>query len=292
MKLRPFPGPFLALILAVAGALPASAFEALLIHSDGTARRAYLVTSTSTSIRYRDEKDSPEVKDSRRDEFTTIHIVPPPAYLAARDLYQDRRYEEARTAFAALKEELGPLSSLPDNPATLSAFYEMECLRRLGDLQGLAEALKRFNKDPLVRENHLRQIELYLFWDAVRTKNWNRIDSLVKDRAKQRLPGYQRAQVSYCHALSLDARGRASEALDAYNAVLVADAGSSAELARQSALAILRIHLADPEVKAALEQPGSTHLRLAEARAVAKLFELSLGAGEALPGEYHVFLPP
>ena len=273
-----------------------AAFEALLTRPDGSSQRAYIVTATKVSIRYREARDSNEVKDLKVSDLASIHVIEPPGYAAAIDLFQDRRYQEAKIAFAALRKSLEPVSNLPDNPGTLSAFHELECLRKLGDLEGLSEELKKFNKDPLVRENHLRQIEMYVFWDAVRTKNWNRLDALAKDRAKQRLPGYQRAQVSYCHALALEALGRPGEALDAYNTSLVADVGASEEIARKSALAILRLHLADPAVKDALKQPPATaeptpgQTRLAEARAVAKLFELSLGAGDPLPEEFGMLL--
>jgi len=290
---------FLLVLASIAGlhAAPGEPmFEALLIRADGTSQRAFIVTSTKVSIRYREAQDSNEVKDLKVSDLARVHIVEPPGYAAAVDLFQDRRYREAKLAFAALSKALEPVSNLPDNPGTLAEFHELECLRKLGDLDGLAEALKKFNKDPLVRENHLRQIEMYVFWDAVRTKNWNRLESLAKDRAKQRLPGYQRAQVAYCHALALEALGRTGDALEAHNTVLVADVGASEELARKSALAILKIHLADPAVKEALKQPAPTaeptpgQTRLAEARAVAKLFELSLGAGDPLPEEFRMFL--
>lgn len=272
------------------------AFEALFIREDGSSERAYIVTATKLSIRYREAVDSNEVKDLKITDVAKVHVIEPPGFALAMDLYQDRRYQEAKRAFSTLSETLEPVSTLPDNPGTRAAFYELECLRKLGDLEGLSEALKKFNKDPLVRENHLRQIEMYVFWDAVRTKNWTRLEGLAKDRAKQRLPDYQRAQVSYCEALALESLGRPDEALDAYNTVLVADVGASEDLARKSALAILRIHLADSEVKEALKQPAPAaeltpgQARLEEARAVAKLFELSLGAGDPLPDEFRILL--
>lgn len=279
--------------LFAAPAIPA--FEAILIRPDGSSQRAFLVTATNVSIRFRDSLDSNEVKDLKISDLAKIHFMEPPGFSAAVDLYQDRRYKEAKQAFGQLKATLAPVSTLPDNPGTLAAFHELECMRKLDDLQGLSEALKKFNKDPLVRENHLRQIEMYVFWDALRTKNWGRLDALAKDREKQRLPGDQRAQVSYCHAVALEALARPQEALDAYNAALVADVGASEEIARKSALAILRMTLADPEVKKALQQqaaeaPEAVRGRLAEARAVAGLFQRSLGAGDSLPAEYEVFL--
>lgn len=291
--IRNFSRTLLILLLALAGAraaAPPPAFEAILIRPDGGSSRAFIVTATSASLRYREEKDAAEIKDIKLSDLKSVHLIEPPALAAAIDLFQGRRYQEAKTAFAAIRENYQPVITLPGNPATLAAFYRLECLRKLGDLEGLAEALRKFDKDPLVRENQLRQLEIYLFWDAVRTKNWPRLIALAKDREKQRLPGYQRVQIAWCHALALEATGEIREALDAYNTALTADAGASEEIARNAALAILRIHLADPAVKEALKQPGSQNPLLLEARAVASLFELSLGAGDPLPENFRVFL--
>ena len=277
--------------LTLAHAAPAPpAFEGIIIQPDGANRRVFIVTATKASIRYREEKDATEIKDRKLSELKSVFLTEPPALSAALDLFQGRRYQEAKIAFAEIKTLYQPVATLPDNPATLAAFYELECFRKLSDLDGLWEALKKFDKDPLVRENHLRQIEMYVFWDAVRTKNWNRLIALAKDREKQRLPDYQRAQVAYCQALALEALGKPSEALEAYDIALTADSGASEEIARKSAIAILKILSADPDVKEALKKPDGKHPKLAEARAVAGLFELSLGSGEALPEEYRVFL--
>ncbi|RYD25545.1 MAG: hypothetical protein EOP87_24225, partial [Verrucomicrobiaceae bacterium] len=128
-----------ALLCAGAAGLHAApagaAFEALLIRADGSSQRAYLVTATKVSIRYREAPDSNEVKDLKVSDLAGIHIIEPPGYAAATDLFEDHRYREAKLAFAALSKELAPISSLPDNPGTRAAFHELECLRKLGDLE-------------------------------------------------------------------------------------------------------------------------------------------------------------
>lgn len=279
------------LTTALHAAVPAPTFEAQLILADGAAQTVHLLTATQVSVRYRETKTAAEIQDRKRTDFASVRVLESPDFRVAVDLFQSRRYHEALKSFAALKSFYEPISTLPDNPGTLSAFYELECLRKLGDLEGLSKGLETFNKDPLIRENHLRQIEINLIWDAVRTKNWPQVESLVKDREKQRLPDSQRAQISYCHALALDALGKSAAALDAYNTALTADLGASEEISRKSALAILKILSADPAVKSALKTPGSTtSAPVKEAQAIAKLFQLSLGAGEPLPAEYQIFL--
>ena len=70
------------------------------------------------------------------------------------------------------------------------------------------------------------------------------------------------------------------------------------DLVRDAAVRVMRLHQKDPAVQAAMKQWGTPaedpqspgHRRLAEAAAVADLFELTLGAGTPLPAEQKVLL--
>jgi tetratricopeptide (TPR) repeat protein len=213
-------------------------------------------------------------------------------FAAALDLYQGRKYQEARAAFAKIRGR--------DKPAeiSLAGFYETECLRKLGDLDGLANALKSVVKSPTLGRQRLRQLEIDTLWEAVRFKNWEQADQQAKQWSGELLPGGQRAQVACCLALALENLGRPNEALNAFNIAMTADAGASEDVARRAALGVLRILNADPDVQAAIAKWGSPDedrgspgfFRLKEAASVAALFELSLGAGAPFPGEFRHFL--
>jgi tetratricopeptide (TPR) repeat protein len=203
----------------------------------------------------------------------------------AMNLYQGRKYQEAKAAFVQIK--------IRRKSSFAAAFYEMECLRKLGDLDGLAHASATFVKHSSLGGNRLRQLQINVLWEEVRNKNWEHLEKLAALKAGDNLPGDQRAQVAYCHGLALENLNRPIEALNAYNTSMIADAGASEEVARQAALNVLRIHLADPGVQAAIsnfqvsggnpESAGNS--RLQEAAAVAALFELTLGSGSPLPAE-------
>ena len=220
----------------------------------------------------------------------------PLEFALAMDLYQARKYAAAREKFTALKQACHSLAAAPDHPATLAGFYEMECCRKLGDLDRLAAALPRFVQTPLTRKQALRQLDLYPLWLLVREKNWPRLEAAAENLTDERLPGDQRAQVAYCHALALEGLGRPADALAAYQTAITADGGGSEEITRQAVLRILQIHLADPGVRAAMKHPDASgqnpaaRLDLAEAAALAALFELSLGGETPLPAEFRVFL--
>jgi tetratricopeptide (TPR) repeat protein len=272
--------------------------SAQLIEKDGASRQVWIIAATKTSIRFRTAEVSADTEEVAISELDTIHLDEPREFSQAMDLYQGRKYEEAKAMFAEIKERFRPILQMENSHAALAAFYEMECMRKLGDLDGLNAALQKFVKDPLTRETHLRQIELYVLWDAVRTKSWDRLEILAKERVNVRLPGEQRAQVAYCHGLALEGLGRPDDALFAYSTAMTADAGASEEIGRQAALRVLAIHKSNPEVRNAMKVWGTTdenknskgHTNLLEAAAVAELFELSLGAGMPLPADFKDFL--
>ena len=279
---------------------PPAAFQtpALLIEKEGAFQKVWLVAATKTSIRYREREVAVDTVDGRISQYDSIYLFEPREYSVAMDLYQARKYEEAKEKFIALKERFKPIQAMENNPASLAAFYEMECLRKLGDLEGLAAALQKFVKDPLTRETQLRQLEIYVLWDAVRTKSWDRLNIMANERTTTRLAGDQRVQVAYCHGLALEGLNRPADALIAYQTAITADAGASEELVRLAALRVLAIHHADPEVQNAIKFLGTKdenknskgYANLLEAAAVAELFELSLGAGTPLPAEFKGYL--
>ena len=274
-------------------AKPVSA-EALLIEEEGNFAPIWIISATKTQIRYLESAVDTDFTDMMISKAKSIYLLEPKEYTKAVDMFQARKYAEVKPKFAALKERYKFMQAMPGNFSVLSAFYEMECMRKLGDLEGLSAATQKFIKDPLLRENHRKQVDAYVFWDAVRTKSWQRLDLIAKEQAAVHLPNFIRAQIGYCHGLALEGLKKPTAALNAYNIALTADSGASEELTRQAALNILRIHKADPGVQLAIKLWGtddenkssSGRTRLLEASAVAHLFEKFLSGGTPLPAEY------
>lgn len=269
---------------------------ALLIYEDGTSDNAYIVAATRSEIRYRPSPQAIDTTDMKLSEVQSVYLLEPKIYREAMELYQARKYAEAKPLFVQVKEMYKPTAALDNNYSTLAGFYELECLRRLADWEGLSKAVEVFRKDGLMREHHLKQLEIYVFWDALRTKSWQRLVSLGEARLQEKLPAYQRAQVAFCVANAYEALKQSSKALNAYNTAMVADLGATEEIAEQSAIAIMRIHQASPEVQLAIklwgtpdENKNSTgYLHLQEAASVAHLYNLTLGGGKKLPS---IFVP-
>lgn len=285
--------PVLILALLTATAAAQKPAEAFLIDAAGGSQRVWITAATKGNIRYQNQEQGGDSTEAAIAGIASIYLLEPAALSEALDLFQARQYAAAKTKFAAIKTAYHELRSLPDNPATLAGFFEMECLRKSGDLAGLAKALEGFDKSGLTRRNQLRQLDLYALWDAVRLKDWPRLQELATARLKERLPGGQRAQVAWCLGVAHESQGKPREAIDAYQVALTADGGASEDLARDAALRVMRLYQKDPEVKAAMKEWGTPsqdaqspgHRRLAEAAALADLWELALGTGTPLPAE-------
>jgi hypothetical protein len=293
--------PLIAILFSViATAADESAFaaRALLVSENGASREIRLLSATKDTFLYQDKEGSGKTVEARMPQDGTISLLEPREFTEAMDLYQARNYKDARLAFIRVKDRFKPVGLLENSPAALAAFYEMECLRKTGDLEGLASALQQFTRNTITREILLSQIELYVLWDAVRTKSWERLETLTAERLSTRLPGDRSAQVAMCHGLALEGLNRSQEAPPFYQIAITADSGTSEEIARQAALRILAIHHANPQVKHALKHWGTSsedktskgYKDLLEAAAVASIFEMSLGAGNSLPVEFKAFL--
>ena len=267
--------------------------EASFIFPEGEAEKAFVLDASRTAIRYKDTPQTTEIKSIRPADVATIWFHEPRALAQAMDLFQARKYRDALPLFTRIRDLYQPVASLPDNPAGIAAFHVLECHRKLGDLEALSSEMTSFNKESLTRPHQLRQIEINLLWDAARTAAWERLEPLASKLLQEKLPGNQLAQAAYLQGLALENLSRKDDALAAYHTALVADLAASEEIGRLAALAILNIHHTDESVAEARKAFGTPaekknspgHLRLIEAGAIARLFELSLGAGTALPAE-------
>lgn len=275
--------------------------EALLVFEDNKFERVWIADANKAKFLYYSTIKGVDQNTMSIVKPVSIWLIEPPEYTEAMELFQARKYEEARSKFAAVRGSYIKLRTLPDNHSALAAIFEMECLRKLGKLDELAKAQETFvpdDRNSLTRDYQLSQLELYGLWDAARTKDWARLELLCNEKLEASMPGYQRAQVGYCLGLALEGQQRTIAAINAYNIAMTADTASSEVLARKAAENSLRLYAADPAVQQAIrlwgtpdEEPNSLgSQRLGEAASLAALYELTLGDGNPLPEESKALL--
>lgn len=293
-----------ALLLAVAPIASALEAPARLMYKDGSHDDVLVVDYKRGFVTFK--LNARDLNRTRKgpDTVQAIYFYKVPLFEEAMALYQGRKYDEAKVKFLECEEAYKNIDTAPNNYATLAGFYAMECSRKTFDLSTLSSAMEKFRKDGLTRENHLQQLEVNAFWEAVRLKDWDRLDRLAKDWRTRKVTGGQRAQISYCHGLALENLSKknpklVTAALNAYNITLSADFTASIELVVASANNCLRIYHADPEVQLAIKnwggedenQNSSGFQRLIEANALVKLYnQAGFNKIKALSADYKLFL--
>ena len=239
-----------------------------LLYSNGSHDDVYVISYKAGVATYRTNMRSLNILQAKKPALEAIYFYEPQIFTEAMNLYRAKNYSEAKVKFAECEASFKSVDSLPDNYATLAGFYKMECSRRSGDLEALSAELEKYRKDGLTRENHHLQLELYTFWEAVRLKDWARIDRLAMGDSWQgrKVPSELRVQIEYCHALALDELAkeglkegskedpsRWGAAINAYNRVLSADATASIDLVLMAANNLMRIYSEDKGAQAAMK---------------------------------------
>ena len=294
-----------ALLLAASLCSLVGAKEArILIVTDEDTFTGWMMDASKSKFLWRETQET-LVKREQSLLSCTIYFLQVPEFTEALELYKSRNYKDAAPKFAECAGEYDKLNEVKGNPSTMALFYEMECYRRLEDLEKLSELAAKFEPQNLLYKFQRDQYEIYgVFWDAVRTKSWNRLDAICRDEKWRgvKLPGNLRGQISYCHGLALEGAGQPVKALNAYNNAFVADFAASEEITRKSAVNCLRIILNHEDVKTAMalyptedysdDSNGASLIK--EATALLKLWDKVLGSGEKVPAKYKVFLkyPP
>jgi tetratricopeptide (TPR) repeat protein len=288
-----------ALLIMQPGEVVAQArIEAIVVPNEGRPLRVWITQVGTAGIRYFRDTQTTAVSELALSQTRAIFFPDSQPFVSAMQQYRAREYRAAADSFAKVAADFQVVRPLPNNPSSRAAFFEIECLRLLGEYGKMAEKLGDFNKSGISRENEVRQLELNLMWDAVGRKAWDQLGHLVDQHSNTRMPGNQRVQVAYCKGLVLENKGESKNAIDAYNEAIIIDAAASEVVARMAALAILRIHDSDPDVKIAREMWGSEdfkrslpgYAKLLEAGAVARIYETFISAGAPLPDQYTVYL--
>ena len=277
-----------------------------LLYSNGSHEDVYIISYRAGVATYRTNMRSLNVLQAKKPALEAIYFYEPQIFTEAMNLYRAKNYGEAKVKFAECEVSFKSVDSLPDNYATLAGFYKMECSRKSGDLEALSSELEKYRKDGLTRDNHHLQLEVYAFWEAVRLKDWARLDRLATGTSWQdrKVPSELRVQIEYCHALALDELAkedpsRWGAAINAYNRVLSADATASIDLVLKAANNLMRIYAEDEGVQLAMKNWKTVHekvssvgyQKLMEANSLAQFYK-QVGFHEIQPlaADYEDFL--
>jgi len=290
LKLLPF------FLLVLAGPLQAASTPAkAIIIKEDDAELVYIEAASSTNIQYIMRAGDLNHQRVARASLLAIYFYEPELFKEALRLYKNRDYKGAWPKFTECREAFKAIDDLPDNYSTLAGFYEIECARKIEDLEGMAQLMDNFRPGALVREEHKNQMEIFTLWDAVRTKSWRRILADTPEMlAQNKWTGTQLAQIFYCRGLAYEGTDEVIQALNAFNGVITADYTASEELTQKATINCLRIIRDHEEVKLAMslfqskdEDRNTTgYFLMQEGVALCELWDKALGGGKPLPDEF------
>ena len=272
----------------------ADAAKVVINMKDGSSKSSLLVRADKAKVFYIDNVNDTTESAISRDNIESIFFYRPSSFHKGLESYKLGKFNEAKAAFQTCKKEYQGLKILLGNYSVLASFYEMECARRSGDLESLDKLLDSFRPEALINENFINQLSIYPFWNAVKSRSWDKMLLLAKQWDKKKLPAYQRAQVSYCHALALQAKGEEEESLLKFNEVLALSNLKEVDLVENACEKIIDTILAKPgtmDVKKKLrtdkaKKNSTAYYQLLEAASVARLWNNLTNQTRKLPSKY------
>ena len=258
---------------------------------------AFINDANDKAIQYTEQKASLLNKQIALTSIDSIYFMEPASFKEAMELFQGRDYAKAKEKFVEAKEENKMVDQIPGNYSSLAGYYEMECARLMMDLETLNQLFGGYDSKHLLNETHLTQLDLYKYWEAVRTESWARLLAIAASERERKLPGSQRAQIAYCTGLALERSGKSTDALSAYNEAFTADFAGSQEISRAATLNCFRVISENENVQIARELFGTDDYApnsqgaalLIEAAALVTFWDRALGAGEPLPDKLRAF---
>jgi len=257
----------------------------------------YIQTASDKGLAYLANPKSTSPEQIARNKVTSIFFYRPSEFQNGLEAFNSGKFGVAKAAFQECKKKYAKLAKLPQNYSVRAAFYEMECVRREQNYAELGKLLDEFRPDNLVNENYLTQLQIYPFWEAYNKKAWKRILQMSTTWKEKKLPGYQKAQISFCYGMALKETGNTQDALLEFNKAIALSEFKEVELVLTAGEQVMEIHLADPLVSKCLathktpepDMKTREYLRLLEAHSIAKYWEKS-SASRPLPTKFKKLL--
>lgn len=213
---------------------------------------------------------------------------------SGRQAYNRADYKTAATEFGRVSDEYKTLAFIPDNFACEARYYQLDCLRRLGDLKAMADLQASpvtKNIPTKLNETYRRPFQFLGIWAAVGADQWDSIKGIVAnaqvpvtgDMKMLSAPVWQKmslgelSQMAYLRGKILEKEGNTRAALDDYWRAATLTQGNDPavrNLAIQGAMGILK---ANPKIAAGPENNPA----LWELQSAAWVYKKAFNKGEA-----------
>jgi len=275
--------------------------KARMLDSQNQIKDVFIVESGPSNVRYKETEIQTNVLDKPRSQIITLFLYEPQSWREAYEQYRNANYKEALEGFAKVKQEQQATAALQNNYVTLARFYELECMRRLGDYAGLKAGLEKIDVRLLGEgTGFTRQLEILQVFSALGSKEYPRLIKLgEKLLTNENFNPSQRVAVNYCLGVAYQETKDINNALNHLAFVLSGDGGSSRVMMKDAILRMLDIYDQHPEVQSMLKLAGTEDqppvnslpdIMTKEAGNLARSYKEVFFRGEELPEKYAKYL--
>lgn len=268
--------------------------RAMLIKPDDTFQVVFLEGADDTKITYRENERSTLRETKNIETFVAIYQFEPAEFREAMEAFRRYDYEKALGLFEQVRDQYRNFRQLPNNFASRSELWELECLRHLQRFDELKKRRETYRMLGVTYLDEKRQLDMYTFWEALASESWNRLVTLGGEWIEKPLPGAEKAQVAYCYGKGLAELRRTNEALNAFGMAMTANYSMRSALASKAARESLKLLKDDPELLRERQvwgtedaNPGSVgEARLFEAARMVQFYQRVYPHFDPLDDEY------
>ena len=279
--------------------LSAETLARAIVISGGRSDEVLLTKASKTQLFYKNRARDTADRTIDRNLVSNVYFFRTESYQRAFEAYAKGEFKIAKELFKGCKEEFATFDSIPGDYSSLSAYYEMECARRLGDLEASMTLFKSFRPEKLINESQRSQLEIYSIWENVSAESWDKVLTLARLLEKKKLPGYQQAQISYCQGLAYQGKGEKDQAIAKYNEGIALSEFREPELIENASEKIIDILLQNEKVGELLKKAGKikeenkfdqAYQDLKQASALALVWDSLTNQTRDLPSKYKKLL--
>jgi len=296
MKIAPIFLPLFALA-AVLPQVQAEPARVTILKSDGKRLIGYIQNTNDKGIQFSYNETDPNPIGVPHTDIQAVSFDEESDIIGpARYAYTRQQFEQAEELFEKVANDYGYLWGIKreqlGNFASDARFYQIDCLRRMGDYSQIGAALATPTGKTLedtVDETLVPTVKLFRMWESTAAKDWAKVEAGMKEYEQPlsgkkaelfKVPSFRDdlspntvAQLSYMRGLMYQAQDRKTDALNDFYRAATLDYGSERELTKEAMEHAI-------EIQAASETLKDSYVQKKDLRALAVIYRDAYNKGE------------
>jgi len=194
-------------------------------------------------------------------KIVSIFFEEPSGWSQAMAVFEKGDHVQSAKLFKDFAKKYKKTASYKDSYGALARFFQIDSLRRSGDIKAMVYAVEGLDRKPVtLNESYQGQLELFRCWEQAGKERWERLQEILTgyEVAKKNgapgqagfknMPPAELVQVAYLRGLASEKNGDTSAALNDYYRAFVLGRGAEASVAKKAITASLGILKNSPSI--------------------------------------------